>query len=175
VRLPAINNDWTFRLSNVGGPFFFRFQGLPEDLMIDAIRFNDRDVTDVPWDVPTGGRDLATLQIVVTSEIGIIDGTVTTTAGRRTSDATVVAFSEDAAFWTPASRFIRVTRPGNDGKFAIRGLPAGDYLVVAREFVEEGQWEDREFLESVRFDAQRVTLRRGGNETVALKLPRVRN
>jgi hypothetical protein len=175
VRLFGPMPDWTFRLSGIGGPFYFRLYNAPDDVMIDAVRFNERDLTDLPWDVPTGGRDLATLQIVLTGQIGIIDGTVTTFAGRPTSDATVVVFPEDAAFWTPASRYIKATRPNPEGKFTIRGLPAGDYFIIARDFIEEGQWEDREFLESVRFDAQRVTLRRGGNETVALKLPRVRN
>ena len=50
-------------------------------------------------------------------------------------------------------------------------LPAGTYRAVARDFVEEGQWEDRKFLEEARADAVRFTLSEGGTETLSLKLP----
>jgi hypothetical protein len=142
-------------------------------MMIEAVRFNERDITDVPWDVPVGGRELATLQIVLTGDIGVVNGTVRTFAGKPTSDATVVVFPEDAALWTPASRYIKAARPNQAGEFSIRGLPAGDYFVIARDFIEEGQWEDKEFLESARFNAQRLTLTSGGTETAAPRLPRL--
>lgn len=174
VRVPAVNNDWTFRLMSVGGRFLFRTVGLPDGWMLDAVRLNDVDITDAAWDVPTGGREIGGLQVVITRQVGKIDGSVTAFDGKPSSDATVVIFSEEASLWIPGSRFVRMTRPNRDGQFSITALPAGSYLVVAKDFVQEGQWEDKEFLEAARSEAVRVTLARGASETVALKLPPVR-
>jgi hypothetical protein len=37
-------------------------------------------------------------------------------------------------------------RPDADGRFIVRDLPAGDYLISALTDVEEGQWNDQAFL-----------------------------
>lgn len=65
---------------------------------------------------------------------------------------------------------IRVTRPAADGQFVISGLPAGTYRAIARDYVEDGQWEDRTFLEAARADALRLTLGDGATETISLRL-----
>ena len=49
-------------------------------------------------------------------------------------------------------------------------LPPGDYLAVALEYVEDGSWNDPEYLESIRRYAQRVKLGDSGSQTLALKL-----
>jgi hypothetical protein len=171
VRAPAIERDWSFTLSSVGGPFVFRLQGLPTDWMIDAVKVNETDITDVAFDVPTGGRDVAGLQIVITKEIATIRGEVITADGKPTPYASVIAFADNDALWLPGSRFVRMTRPDTSGKFSISGLPGGAYFIVALDSVIEGQWEDPQFLESVRKAGTRVTLSRGGTESVSLKLP----
>ena len=162
VRLPAVNNDWTFALSNVGGPFMFRVQGLPPDWMLDAVRIDDRDITDVPFDVPTGGKDISGLQIVITEKVGKIGGTVVTAdRGAPAADATVVVFSENEDRWNFGSRFVRSARPANDGTYAVAGLPAGAYLVVARQTIADGEWESPEFLATAKPDATRIELAAG--------------
>jgi hypothetical protein len=170
VRVFTAEDDWTVRITSVGGRFLFRIVGLPNSWMLDAVRMGERDITDTPFDVPLGGLELTDLQIVLTNRIGTITGGVTTADGKPTRDATVVIFAEDSALWGPASRFVRSTRPTADGTFSITGLPGGTYLAVVREFVTDGEWESKEFLEAARADGVRVTLSRGGSESVALKL-----
>ena len=174
VYVNAVSSDWSFKLSNLGGPFMFRIRGIPEGWTLGAVRLNDKDITDVPWDVPKDGKELSGLQIVVTQKIGKVSGTVADSRGTATSAATVVIFSDEPEWWIPGSRFIRTARPGADGRFSIAGLPAGTYRAIARDFVEEGQWEDRKFLEEVRADAVRFTLTDGGTETLSLQLPGVK-
>jgi hypothetical protein len=91
--------------------------------------------------------------------------------GAATAAATVVIFSDEPELWIPGSRFVRMTRPGADGTFAISGLPPAAYRAIARDFIEEGQWEDRKFLEEARADAIRFSLSDGGSETIILRLP----
>jgi hypothetical protein len=52
----------------------------------------------------------------------------------------------------------------------VKGLPAGEYLAIALEYIEDGAWHDPEYLESLRRDARTVTLAEGGTETVPLKV-----
>ncbi|MDO8680011.1 MAG: carboxypeptidase-like regulatory domain-containing protein, partial [Acidobacteriota bacterium] len=171
VRLPAVNNDWTFSLSNVGGPFMFRVQGLPPGWMLDAVRIGDRDITDVPFDVPTGGKEVSGLQIVITEKVGKIGGTVVTAdRGAPASDATVVVFSEDEDHWIFGSRLVRSARPASDGTYTIAGLPAGNYLVVARQTMMDGEWESPEFLAAAKPDGVRIELAAGESSKADVKV-----
>jgi 5-hydroxyisourate hydrolase-like protein (transthyretin family) len=170
VAVPGVDNDWTITMTGMGGPFVFRMVNLPESWMLDSVRLGDKDITDAPYEVPTGGLEIGDMQFVLTQRAGTVTGSVVTADGKPTADATVVLFAEDASQWTVASRFVRSTRPTADGAFKITGLPGATYLAIAREYVMDGEWEAKEFLEAARQDAVRVTLPRGGNESVALKV-----
>ena len=170
VRVPAINSDWSFTLSNVGGPFLFRLSGFPEAWMIDSVQLNDDDFTDVPWDVPTGARQISGLRIVITKEVAKIDGSVLTVKGTPTADAVVVVFPDDERQWMFGSRFVRTARPTTEGRYSISGLPAGEYLVVAEQELMDGEWESREFLKRVATRAARVTLPRGAAKSLDVRV-----
>ena len=170
VRVPAINSDWSFTLSNVGGPFLFRLSGFPEAWMIDSVQLNDDDFTDVPWDVPTGARQISGLRIVITKEVATIDGSVVTSKGTPTADAIVVVFPDDERQWMFGSRFVRTARPTTEGRYSISGLPAGEYLVVAEQELMDGEWESREFLKRVATRAARVTLPRGAAKSLDVRV-----
>jgi hypothetical protein len=170
VRAPAVEADWSIRMTNLGGPFLVRLVNLPDSWMLDAVRIGERDITDTPWDVPTGGVEITDLQIVITEKAGRVSGSVAGPDGAPTGDAAIVVFSDNPAHWLAGSRFVRSTRPTADGTFTITGLPAGNYLAVARDSVIDGEWESPEFLKRAAEDAVRVTLARGGSETVALKV-----
>src|SRR4029079_7780441 len=146
VRVVSPEPDWSFKMQGLGGTFLFRALGLPDGWALGAVKFGDRDITDTPWDVPTGGKHIDRLKIVVTEETRKLTRTVIDDANKPTPGATVVVFAEDERLWLPGSRFVRFARPRRDGQFAIAGLPPGTYRAIAREFVEDGQWEDPAFL-----------------------------
>jgi hypothetical protein len=171
VRVVSVDSDWSFKLEGLGGPFVFRLTGLPDDWVLGSVRLGDKDITDKPWDVPTGGQRFQGLTLVVTQKVGVLSGSVMD-VDKPSADAVVVVFADDPELWMPGSRFIRTTRPGSDGRFSIKGLPAGSYLAIARAFIEDGQGEDPEFLEQSRVEAAAFTLSEGGSETVTLKLPK---
>jgi len=72
--------------------------------------------------------------------------------------------------WLEDSRYVRSARPDQQGTFQIKGLPAGEYLAVALEYVEDGAWNDPEYLDSIRPYGQRVKLLDSGSQTIALEL-----
>jgi hypothetical protein len=50
-------------------------------------------------------------------------------------------------------------------------MPGGaTYLAAAVDYVEDGEWQDPEFLERLRESASRLTIRNGETKTVALRL-----
>jgi hypothetical protein len=170
VRSPGVDNDWTVKMTSVAGPFLFRVTNLPDAWMLDSVRLGDKEITDVPFEVPAGGIEISDLQLVLTQSVGKVSGTVVTADGKPTANASVVLFAEDPSQWTVSSRFVRSTRPTADGTFTMTGLPAATYLAVAREYVMDGEWETKEFLAAARADAVRVPLARGETQTVALKV-----
>lgn len=174
VRVVSFEPDWSFKMQGLGGPFLFRLLGLPDGWALGAVRLDDKDITDVPWDVPTGGRQIAGLKIVLTQKIGRVSGNVVDETNRPTSNATIVVFADDEALWLSGSRFVRTMRPDRDGRFSITGVPPGTYRAIAREYVEDGQWEDRAFLEAARAAAASFTLGEGRSHTLTLKVAAVR-
>jgi hypothetical protein len=80
----------------------------------------------------------------------------------------IAAIPADRSLWQPASRRIRSTRSATDGRWAIRDLPPGDYLVGAFSDLGDDDLRDRAFLEALAAAAVRVTL--GDGDSVRLDL-----
>lgn len=166
----TVRPDWTFTATNLEGPHLFRITGLPQDWMLKTVRIGERDLTDAPLTVPTGGPGVTGVEIVLSRKGALITGEVTGATGAPAPDATVIVFPENRAFWGPGSRFVHATRPDDDGRFSIPRLPPGLYRIIAAATVMEGEWEDREFLQSLERKAARIELSEGLVETVKLTL-----
>jgi protocatechuate 3,4-dioxygenase beta subunit len=162
--------DWTFSVPNIAGPFLFRVVGLPEEWMIGAVRVQGTDVTDVATEVPTGGKDIAGVEIVLTKKVATVGGSVVDGDGKPVPGATIVVFTEDRDLWGPGTRFIKTARPSEDGAFAVTGLPRGTYRAFASTDIADGQWEDVDFLERVLNTAERVTLAEGSTASLTLRV-----
>jgi hypothetical protein len=172
LRVVQVDNDWSFKLAGLGGPFLFRVVGIPDDWMLGAVRVGDKDITDVPYDVPTGGREIGGMQIVLTRRMGRVSGSIVDAAGRPAPGATIVVFSDEPEHWVPNSRYLRAIRPSADGQFAIAALPPGTYRAVASDTIEQGQWEDRAWLEAMRDEGTRFVLLEGADQRLSLRLGR---
>ena len=163
-----LRDDWTFTVPALQGPVRLRLDA-PEDWAMKAILQDGIDVTERVFDMK-GGDTLANLQIVITSNVNTVSGVLTDDKGAPTTDGTVIVFANEAEKWTEDSRFVRSSRPDQQGRFQIKGLPPGDYLAVAIDYVEDGMWNDPEYLESIRRYGQKFTLAEAASQTVALKL-----
>lgn len=170
----TVTREWTFRYSNLVGPYLFRIDGLPDDWLLARVTANGRDVSDIPLAIGPGREAIGPLQITITSHTATLSGTVMNADGQATADATVVAFAADRSRWSIASRFIKAGRPEADGKFTISGLAPGRYLAIARESIMDGEWEAPAFLSEHAGSATPFEARAGETSTVALRLERVR-
>jgi hypothetical protein len=163
-----VKNDWTFSVSGVYGPARLRVN-LPDGWTVKAILRDGRDVADVAFD-PKSGEELSGLQVIISNNVTTVTGQLTDDKGAATSDGTVIVFSADAEKWAEDSRFVRSARPDQQGQYQIKGLPPGDYLAVAVDYVQEGMWNDPEYLDSIRRYAQKVTLADASTQSLSLKI-----
>ena len=165
-----MKDDWTFSVSNLFGPVRVRITG-PDEWMVKSIRQEGRDITDAELE-GHNGETVGNVEIVVTNKTSTVSGQLLDDRGAAILDGTVIVFSTDASKWTEDSRYVRAVRPDQEGKFQIRGLPPGQYLAIAIEYVEEGMWNDPEYLEPARRDAQPLSLSEGESKSVSLKVVR---
>lgn len=84
----------------------------------------------------------------------------------RLAGSAVARYEQD---WRAQSRRIQAVRTDQSGTFRLRNLPPGDYLVIASDGVEQGEWFDPAFLEQARAGAKRISRNEGEQKTLDLK------
>jgi hypothetical protein len=163
-----VKDDWTFAVREIFGPARVGVT-VPDGWMLKSILRDGRDITDVPIEMKSG-EELTGVQVILTDRVTSVTGQLTDDRGAPLADGTIVVFAGEAEKWLEDSRFVRAARPDQQGKYEIRGLPPGEYLAVAIDYVQEGLWNDPEYLESIRRYVQKLTLRDGEAQVIVLKL-----
>jgi hypothetical protein len=164
----GVGANGSFQLSTLTGTVALRVENVPAQWVVKSVVIGPTDVTDGAFEL-RGTEQITNARIVLTDRVSELNGTVS--LGKQDAkDYSVVAFAEDATRWTFPTRFVRMARPNSQGGFTVRGLPGETYLVAAVDSLEEGEWQDPEFLERLRDAATRVTLRDGETKTVGLQL-----
>jgi len=141
--------------------------------MLKGASYVGRDIADAPLD-PRGGETLANVQVIVTNHLASLVGQVTDAAGGPLADGTVVLFPSDPQKWYENSRWVRAVRPDQKGRYRMTDLLPGEYLAVALDYVEQGIWNDPDYLESIRRFGRTVTLsadRQTGDVPLTLVAP----
>lgn len=157
--------EWTFEIPALTGSGVIRAD-LPRGWFLKSVLLDGRDVTDTALDFETyQGKPL---EVVVTQTATEISGRVADASGRAVTNYVAVAFAEDSRRWTPMTRGIVSVRPDQQGRFSIRGLPAGRYLVAAVDYLPPGQERDPRTLERLRSGAAAVALAEGATQDVTL-------
>ena len=121
----VVADDGAFELARWHrGPVLFRVVGAAGvDAQVGVAR--GRDITDTPTDLAGG---LSGLTIVLTDKLTEVSGQVTDARGRALKDYAVVVQPSDPKPAPAMTRYLRVVRPDQDGRFRVRGLPPGAYL-----------------------------------------------
>jgi protocatechuate 3,4-dioxygenase beta subunit len=140
---PSIKSDGAFTISNVSdGDYQFEMWGLPEDFYLKALRVGSSDVLasdlSVSCKQPPG-----TLEVVLSPNGGRVDGRVLK-EDKPFSGATVVLVPEEGR--RKEERLYESTSTDQEGQFSIRGITPGEYTLFAWETIEEGAYQDPEFL-----------------------------
>ena len=163
-----VKPDWTFEVSGLSGRHLLRPIGQLTGWHLKSVTHEGNDITDTPIQAAEGA-ELSGIEIVMTQAVSEISGSVQDSKG-NTSDYVVVLFSPDSGRWGPQTRFVRMGRPDQTGKFLVRGLPAGSYLAVALEYAEPGEETDPEFLERIKPLGTSIRIAEGEKKALTLKL-----
>lgn len=151
------------------GRYTVRVQGQVPTFTLKSAVTGGRDALDFPLEVKPN-EDIADITMTMTTKTQELNGTLTDGQNQPATDYSVIVFSVEQQYWTPQSRRIVSVRPGTDGKFTVRTLPPGDYMMAAVTDVEPGSWFDPEFLQQLRMAAVRVTLGEGDKKTQDLRI-----
>jgi len=164
----SVSNTGTFEVTGLAGSYIVRVDRIPDGWALKSIVVGGKDVSDAVIDVR--GSDQLVARVVVTDRVTELTGSVRSGAQTATS-ANVVVFPEDPAQWAFPARRVRSTRIDKTGLFRVRGLPSGQsYLVVAVDYLEQGEFQDPEFLMRMKARATSVTLGEGETKNLELAL-----
>jgi hypothetical protein len=168
----TVKEDGTFELKGLSGPRLIRVGNMPPGWTLKSVKLNGTDITDTGAEFKAGDTTPG-LEIELTARATAVAGGVTANDGSPVKDYTVVIFSESPEQWRyPNTRWVSGTRPDQEGRFKVQNLPAGNYYVVAVEYVPTGEWGDPEILERLKAKSKRFTLAEGATEALDLKLIR---
>lgn len=115
----------------------------------------------------------ATLDVVVSSNGGTVEGAVVEKEKEVDNDhpvanSTVVAVPEEKYRKLP-DHFVTGSTDQR-GRFMLRGLPPGSYVIYAWQDLEDGVWYDADFLKSQEANGKAVKVEESSHQQVELRL-----
>jgi hypothetical protein len=165
----VIADDWSFEVSGISpGKRVFRVAGLPATHTLKSVFIDAEEVIDTETEFD-GKGEIHGVRLVVSSRVTTVSGLATDDRGRPIEEYALVVFSSDPERWGRGTRYVATARPDQTGRFTVTGLPPGDYLVAALNYLERGESTSPEFLASIRSDATSVRLVEGETRMVSLK------
>lgn len=136
--------------------------------MVKSASIDGRDVIEREFD-PTE-QSASKLLITLTDEAAGVEGYVRDVPTASAKNSYVVlqsAMPGDAGRRLPS---VLVVRADEDGRFTVRGVRAGRYLVSAIEWLEEGDQFEPAIQEYLRRGAREVVVQESGRVDVAIEV-----
>ncbi|HOK46590.1 MAG TPA: carboxypeptidase-like regulatory domain-containing protein [Bryobacteraceae bacterium] len=142
--MAQVKPDGTFVLPNVpADEYRISVTGLAEDCYLKAVRLGGMDVSGGHVNLTQGGVP-GPLEIVLSAAGGRVEGTVLRDDQQPAAGATVVLVPDSER--RHRSDLFRSAVADDSGSFVLRGIPPGNYRLLAWEDVEDGAWLDPDFL-----------------------------
>ena len=161
-----VKDDLTFKFDNVGRETYdFQLAGYPDSYYLKSVRMNDQDVTDTGLDF-TQYAAAGELTVVLSPNAGIVEGSVRNAKDEAVSGAKVTLIPD---LKHRSSTRYKIIDTDQNGHFVIKGVVPGDYKIYAWEDIEEGAYEDPDFMKPYESEGQTVSIKERGHETVKLK------
>jgi protocatechuate 3,4-dioxygenase beta subunit len=166
-RVVKTNDDGSFAIQNVPADHYWvNVYGFPPAYYLKSVRMGDADSLESGLDTTQGAA--GTLEITIGGNGGQIEGSAADSKQKPASGA-VVALVPDAPRRERLMLF-KTAATDTTGHFSITGIAPGEYKLFAWEQIEEGAYQDPEFLKVYENQGQAVTIREGSRETAPLKV-----
>jgi sarcosine oxidase gamma subunit len=165
--LAHVNADGSFEWKNVSaGHYYVQISdasSLP-DWFLKSVVAGGREVTDSGLSVSGG---ITTLDVLASANGATAEGVATNQKDEPVADAVVVAVPE-ARFRSHPDRY-RKAATDQGGRFTLRGLPPGDYTVLAWESIDGEAYFNPEFLKSYEGQGKALRVSEGDRANLQLK------
>jgi hypothetical protein len=141
---------------------------------LKSVEVGGRNVLNAPFDL--GTEDVSGVVVRFSDATTEVTGTVRIPPGGD-PDALVIVFPADHRAWLAngmSPRLTRQVRIDNGGAFTIRGLSAGEYMVVAVPAGTEVELDDPQSVAALARSASTLSLTEGGRSSLTLILAGVR-
>jgi hypothetical protein len=157
----------------IPGRYFVRVGSIPPGWAIRSMTAGGQNLLDEPLELLESTD--AYIAVTLTDRVTEVIGSVRDARMRSAAGATIIVFpasaSNDGA-WGPHR--VKETRASTGGVFVVRGLPPGDYFIVAIDDAEAEGWQDPRVIKTLRALATRVSLRDQESRTLQLRLSKLR-
>jgi hypothetical protein len=144
------------------GEYRVVWSNLPSDMYVKSMRFGPVDALNVT--LPIDYRTQDRFQIVFGTSVGTLEGVVLDKSRNAVAGARV-ALVPDAARRQRADLY-QTTSSDDSGRFKLSGIAPGDYSLFAWEDIENGLWQDPEFIRRHETSGKAVRILENGRETV---------
>lgn len=161
------NDDGTFAIQSVSADHYWvNVYGLPPAFYLKSVRMGDADGIESGLDMSQGVA--GTLEITINGNGGQIEGSAADAKQKPASGAVVVLVPEGPR--RERLMLFKTAMTDTMGHFSIKGIAPGEYKLFAWEQVEDGAYQDAEFLKPYENQGQAVTIREGSRENAQLKV-----
>jgi hypothetical protein len=157
-----------FTINDVAPGAYTLRASAPRGWTMKAMYLDGREITDEPIEVKSD--NITGLNVIFTDRVSGLKGSVRDSRGNPSGNVAVIVFPSDERQWLAQSRRIVTTRTDASGAYQVSAVPPGDYLVVALEDVEQGEWFDPAFLDEIKGRATKVRIEEGDQHTQDLKV-----
>jgi Carboxypeptidase regulatory-like domain len=163
----TVQADGTFTLQQVGrDDYRLSVGGMPRNAYVKMARYGGIDVMSEGLRLdrqPTGPLD-----ILISTNTGIADGAAQNDKQDPSVNVTVVLIPDGAG----RSRFdlYRTTSTDALGHFHVEGIAPGDYRAFSWEDVENGAWQDPDFIRQFEDRGKPIRINEGGTTNIELRI-----
>jgi hypothetical protein len=164
--------DGTFELTGVPpGTFLLSISagGAASTWWARSAAAGDRDLLDGPIEIQRG-VEVPSVIVTLTERRTELAGLLQTASGTPASDVFIIAFAADRKQWGPLGRRVQAVRPGVDGRYLIKDLPPGDYMIAAVTDIDQDEWKDPAFLERLLPASARIAIGEGEKKVQDLRI-----
>jgi Carboxypeptidase regulatory-like domain len=154
-----------FTLKNLSEDTYHLYvNGMSKDCYIKAVRYGMADALFDGFAAQRGND--ASLEVTLSSRGARVQGAVADADGLPVAGAWAVLVPEEAH--RGQTHMYKETTTDQYGHFELRGIPPGDYKLFSWDQVENGAWQDPEFLKPFEEKGEEVKLQEGEEKSVNL-------
>jgi hypothetical protein len=160
-----VDPDGSFSWNEVPeGPLRVTAYGLSPDGYVKAVSYGNVDATAEGFTARAGS--VAALEVTLSARGARVRGGVADSDGLPSVGVWVVLVPDAAR--RERHDLYKTARTDQHGQFVLRGLTPGDYKLFSWDQIDEGAWEDPDFLKPFEEKGEKVTVQEGDLKSVNL-------